>query len=122
MINSQPSLTHGNKYKDVPAYLRKYYKPVRRDISSRFIQTVLSWAEIEYHDNLNYYEAIQDYDMVRVIKTKTMFDVLASSKVFRNIAENITQVEWDKLPDAYKEVLTIVNNLRLNKYTRKSGR
>ena len=123
MINKQPSL-YEHKYGDVPAYLMKSRKPVmvKRDITASLIFEVVSWAEKEYFDTRSYYEAMQDYLRLDIVKRRSMLDVLASSKIFKGICRAMTQEEWDALPKAYKKFIAKANKLRLEKYTHKSGR
>ena len=117
MINKQPSM-YEDKYGDVPSYLMKYRKPekVRRQINSILVHELIVWAEIEYHDTKNYYESIQDYYKLNILKRRSQFDVLASSRVFMDLCRCMTQEEWDSLPKAYKKLLARVYKLRLEKY------
>lgn len=112
MINEEPETDY-----DVPSYLLKYHKPMRKPVTSEFVQKMITWAEKEYTDVLHYYESIQDYRRYNIAKGRNLFDVLACSNIFKNmIKQGIPQDEWDKLPDVYQRALAHTAKLRFEKY------
>ena len=77
---------------------------------------MITWAEKEYTDTVHYYESIMDYHKYNLAKRRNLFDVLACSNIFKSVTKNITQEEWDKLPNVYRRALAHVNKLRFERY------
>lgn len=96
---------------DVPAFMKKYSRYNRRIpvIDASFVGKLIKWAECEYADTLNYYQMVGNIDCFTRVKSLSFLNVIAHSHAFRIIQDNITQEMWDRLPNAYQEVLVRAN-------------
>lgn len=91
-------------YPDVPSFIRKFYSQ-KPNINLEYILNLIEWSEKEFLDVRSYFIVNRDVQNIRKIRNKNCLHLLAYSKGFKYIVENMTEEIWASIPNAVRKTL-----------------
>lgn len=99
------------KHYDVPAYMYKRYNT--SIYNTEYVLNLIQWAELEYLDTMAWFTNTFQYDKLKILKKYNWMVVLASTKEFKELVQNMTQEIWDKYPKPVKNLISDINSVML---------